>query len=441
MTRKMVTNPMSIKIITDNDWCVSCGACFHICPFDNIEIQLNDHHGKWEAQVLDVQACNKCSGISLCLSVCPSYNVDYITLAQSDMNHLLGRISNVYNGHSQNKDTRFSASSGGFIRELCKLLLDNKKIDGVITITHDNDLEYSPKIITDIHLMPTSIYHNINFQNAITLLKENKGKFLIIGLPCQITSIALFIKKQKNAHLRSKIYATVSLMCGYTFDRNNALAFAYYNNINLEQITYREKGRYRKTRLTSKSKELVFDIHNPKNLREKLNNMIFFDRFLAQLACIYCVDHICYAADLVVGDAWQKRYTEDNIGTNLVICRTERGEKLISLMCKTFEFEKGYIQEIIEAQSPDYALGTIGEGIKKIRLKEQYFTPKRIRTNHLKDIHEYKFKFDEIIKIKIVKRLLRSKNFYIARSLYILLNIKLLIRNLLLKTSIMSKLK
>jgi len=432
---------MSVKIITANDLCVSCGACFHICPFENIEMWLNDRHGKWEARILDVQRCNKCRRKSPCLSVCPSYNVDYITLAQSHMNHLLGRISNVYNGYSCNEDTRFSASSGGFIRELCKTLLDSGKVDGIMTITHDYGLEYSPKMIDDIHLMPTSIYHNINFQNAVTSLKENKGKFLIIGLPCQITSIELLMQTKKYVRLRSKIYATVSLMCGYTFDRHNAFAFAFYNRIHLDQITYRGQGRYRKTILTNASKKLLFDIRNPKNLREKLNNTILIDRFLAQLGCIYCVDHICYVADIVVGDAWQKRYAEDDVGTNLVISRTKKGEKLISLMCKNFKFERGYIQEIIESQSPGYAIGSIGEGIRKVRLKDQYFTPTRLRTNQVKDVQKYKFKFDDMIKIKIVKRLLGSNRFYLARFLYVLLYIQQLIRKLLLEPSIKGKLK
>ncbi|MCK5062246.1 Coenzyme F420 hydrogenase/dehydrogenase, beta subunit C-terminal domain [Candidatus Parcubacteria bacterium] len=428
----MLNNSLSVKIISDNDLCVSCGACLHICPFNNIRMEFNDYRGKWESQVKNSNICKKCNGKSLCLSVCPSYSVDYVELARSNENSLLGRIRCVCNGYSRNKDIRFSASTGGFVHELCKTLLDNKKIDGVISITHDHGLEYSPKILTDIHLMPNSIYHNINFQNTITLLKKAEGKYLLIGLPCQITSIELFLRKRKYAHLKEKIYAKVSLICGYSFDRKNAKAFAHYNNFDLEEISYRERGRYRKTRLKNKSSGLLFEVFNPKNFRERINNMIFFDQFLPQLGCLYCIDHICYCADIVVGDAWQKRYSDDDIGTNIIICRTEKGEDLISQM-ESFKFEKGYQEEIIEAQSPAYALGTIGEGMKRVKLKGHYFIPERRRTDNLSDIQRYRFKFKDLIKIKIIKNLLRSERFDAARSLYLFLNLKMVVRYFLRK--------
>lgn len=419
----MSNNLLSIKIISDNDLCVSCGACLHICPFNNIQMKFNDYRGKWETQVKNSDACRKCNGKSLCLSVCPSYNVDYVELASSNENNLLGKIRSVCNGHSKNNEIRFSASSGGFIRELCMTLLQKEKIDGIISITHDNGLEYSPKIITDISLMPNSIYHNINFQNAFSLLKESEGKYLLVGLPCQITSFSLLMKKKKYTGLSNKIYAKVSLICGYSFDRKNVKAFAYYNNFDAEEISYREMGRYRKTRLKNKSDELLFEVFNPKNFRERINNMIFFDQFLPQLGCLYCVDHICYCADIVVGDAWQRRYSNDNIGTNIIICRTEKGEDAISQM-ESFKFEKGYKEEIIEAQSAAYAQGTIGEAMKRVRLKRHYFIPDRRRTYNLSDIQVYRFKCKHLIKIKVIKNMLRSERFDMAKNLYLFLNFK-----------------
>jgi coenzyme F420-reducing hydrogenase beta subunit len=424
---------MSIKIITDNDLCVSCGACSHICPFNNIVMQFNDYRGKWEAHVQNSVTCHKCSERSSCLSVCPNYNIDYVSLADSNKNNMLGRIKGVYNGFSKDETIRYSASSGGFIRELCMSLLEKQRINGIISITHDHDLEYSPKIVTDINVMPNSIYHNINFQNALSLLKEGAGRYIVIGLPCQITSIVLFMRKKKYEYIREKIYATISLMCGYTFDRKNALAFSHYNKFHLNEITYREKGRYRKTKLkNSKSQELLFDVQNPHNIHEKLCNMMLFDPYLPQPACLYCVDHMCFCADIVVGDAWQKRYGNDDIGTNLIVSRTERGEEIISQM-NSFQFETGYIHEIIEAQSPTYALATVGEGMKNIRLKKGSFIPERKRTENASEIQVYKLRWRDIIKIKMIKKLLRSEKFKTALFVYYLINIKMIINYFIIK--------
>ena len=140
----------------------------------------------------------------------------------------------------------------------------------------------------------------------------------------------------------------------------------------------------------------------------------------------------CYCADIVVGDAWQKRYSDDDIGTNIIICRTEKGDDIISQI-NSFKFEKGYQEEIIEAQSPAYALGTIGEGIKRIKLKGHYFIPERRRTDNLSDIQIYRFKFKDLIKIKVIKNMLRAERFDTARRLYLLLNFKGFLKSFLRK--------
>ena len=87
----------------------------------------------------------------------------------------------------------------------------------------------------------------------------------------------------------------------------------------------------------------------------------------------------------------------------------------------------GYSHEIIESQSPAYALGTIGEGMKKVKLKGHYFMPERRRTDNLSDIQIYRFKFKDLIKIKTIKNMLCSERFNLVKYLYFLLNIKIVV--------------
>jgi coenzyme F420 hydrogenase subunit beta len=419
-----------IRVISDNDLCISCGACIHMCLHDNICIDFNKARGKWDVSAKNTEICEKCNDLSNCLTVCPSYNVNYMELARSDKNHLLGRIKNVYNGYAKDQHLRFSSSSGGFVRVLCKTLIESKKIDGVISITHEGGMEYFPQIVTEIAKMPNSIYHNINYQNAINLIQKNSGKYLLIGLPCQVTGIELFLRKNRKQRLKGKIYAKISLMCGYTFDRKNIQAFAYFNAFPMKEVSYRGGGRFWKNRLKNDLDEILIEAVHPKGLRDKINNMICFDRFIVQTACLYCVDHLGYCADLVVGDAWQAKYNSDTIGTNMIITRTELGEEIISVL-EPFQFEKGYKEEIIESQTPNYALGAIGEGMKSINLKGHYFTPVRKRTDHQPDIVTYKFSIKDIIKIKIIKNFIRKERFRMAKCLYALLEARVLFKALL----------
>jgi len=414
---------ISIKLITANDLCISCGSCTQVCPHQNIHLIYNIKRWKWEAEIKSKDLCSRCDGKKNCLSVCPSFDVDYITLARSHENHMLGQIKNVYNGYSKNDRRRFHSSSGGFIRDMGQSLFDGREIDGIISIFHKYGLEYMPDIVTDVSYMPNSIYHNINYEKAVNLLKTYNGRYLIIGLPCQIASIKLLTNKNNFHFLREKIYATVSLICGYSFDRCNVAAFAYYNKFNVDNITYRENGRYRKTRLNNKEASLLFPVKSPKNFKEKLNNMVFFDHFLAQTGCLYCVDHIGYCADIVVGDAWQKRYSQDIIGTNLIISRSEKGEEIIKKI-NGFHFEKGSISEIVESQSTNYALGALGEGIKKFRFKNMYYYPERKRTNNPDDVLIYQLKAVDLLKIRLIKKMLLTRRYGLARSLYALLEFK-----------------
>jgi coenzyme F420 hydrogenase subunit beta len=412
----------SIKIITDNNLCISCGACTHICPFNTINMQYSEFRGKWDAYINNPDVCLQCNGEKNCLYVCPSYDTDY-TLFGSQANNFIGNVENIYNGYSINNKTRQESSSGGFIRELCNGLLKNKMIDGVISITHDHELDYTPKLLTSIDEMPNSIYHNINFENAFEVLKKVNGKFLIIGLPCQLMGIELLLKKKKFSKLKEKVQGTVALICGYTFPRTNLNFFAYSHGLNLKTMSYRENGRYRKTRISTDSKSVLFDIKNPASINEKLNNMIMFDSSLAQDNCLLCVDHLGYCADLSIGDAWQKKYISDSSGTNIIIVRTSNGNDMLQYL-NNFHLEDGNENEIFESQGkyaePYYGLAYAQE------LNKNYIPKHHLGNNLVKAPMNILFK--EKMKTIVVKTLFSKKHYTIAKAIYIALEYKLLLK-------------
>ncbi len=368
-------NHISIKVITDNDLCISCGACSHICPYKIIDMIFNKNQSKWEPFVREESICNnRCNGKELCLSVCPSYNVDYMQIANSHENKMLGKIQNVYTGYATDATIRYSSSSGGFIYPLCQSLIENGTINGIIAMTHDGGMEYTPKIINELEQMPRSVYHNTNFENALNLIKNYDGRFLLIALPCHITSIELFLNKKKNKKLKSKIYAKIALICGYLHDRANVEAFASYHAFDVKEASYRGKGRALRIRLNNDKKTIEYNTFYPKTLTQAINNRMMFDNFLPQQGCINCVDHLGYCADLVVGDAWLKKYADDKIGTSLLFSRTGLGENIIKSI-KGFNFFKSSKQEIMESQGIHCALGASAEGIKDIPLKINAFIP------------------------------------------------------------------
>jgi len=422
----MKNKHLSIRIIEENDLCISCGTCTHICPFDNIIMAYINHRGKYDAVVQNDDICLNCNGSKNCLAVCPSYDVNYDNLASSSKNDLLGKIENIYNGYAKDKGLRNRASSGGFIKSLGRELLLDNKIDGIISITHDNGLEYTPKIIQNVEMMPSSIYHNINFENAIELLKKNDGKFLLIGLPCQLTSITQLLEKRKYRYLNERIFAKVALICGYTFDRTNMEFFESVNDFSMDTISYRENGRYRKTRLENRTETLLFDVYNPSSVNERINNNIMFDKFMPQKNCLFCVDHMGYCADIVVGDAWQPRYKEDEVGTNIVIARTLVGDNMVKNM-KSISLEEGYMSEI-EASQHKYAKPFLGLSMAKENFFQDEYVAQHVVSNKKITFKNETFLFKDKIKMTLLKKVLRRKRFKLLKMLYILVEFKLVLK-------------
>lgn len=414
---------INTQTICDADFCISCGGCTHTCVKNNLRMVYKEDKGKWEPRPLNNEKCIKCT--STCVSVCPMNQVDYATRYSSYENSFLGLIKEVYTGHSHNPDIRFSSSSGGFIRELSASLLQEKKVDGIIALRHIGGLDYEPSIIHDCNEMPNSIYHNINFSNAIKILKENNGRYAIIGLPCQLISIDLFLSQEKNRGIQERCVLKVSLICGYSFERNNFIALAEWNKISLANITYRNGGKYRSFRITGNDGSIrEFPTRPVKNIRSVLVQNIIFDRFHAQNGCLWCVDHLGYCADIVVGDAWLHRYESDTQGTNLIIVRTPKGADTIKTL-KNMDLIPGSIEDILESQGV-YAKGEIGEGMKK-QSNLTKFHPVHKRSSDSTSPVEYSFRFKDRFKMKIIKPALRQRHYWLVKICYGLLEWRMFI--------------
>jgi Coenzyme F420-reducing hydrogenase, beta subunit len=253
---------------------------------------------------------------------------------------------------------------------------------------------------------------------------NNQGKYLIIGLPCHITSLTLLLNKKRYIHLKERIYAKVALLCGYSFDRNIVKAFNHYNRIKEGVISYREDGRYRKTRISNSLGSVVFDIKKPRNLMEYIHNRIMTDPFLAQNACLHCIDHLGYCSDISVGDAWQSRYAQDDKGINIIIVRTTKGLRLLEVNTGYF-LEEGHVKDIVDSQSKRYAYGYLGRCLRN-QLGEKYNSKAGIVQEN---ISSYLAKDQAVLQKKIkIKKLLEEKKFNRARFLYSLIELKSILK-------------
>jgi coenzyme F420-reducing hydrogenase beta subunit len=296
-----------------------------------------------------------------------------------------------------------------------KALLNENIITHVISITHDKGLEYTPKLLQNVKDMPTSIYHNVNFQKAFELIKDVEGKFVIIGLPCQITSIELLLNKKKYQKFREKIILKIALFCGHVMEYNNIEYLAEEDKINFSEIIkvqYRGEGWLKKIFLYTK--KIIKKHYLSKSLFDRLNNRMVYDKFLKQNGCLWCVDHIGYNADIVVGDAWHKS-KKNNDGQNIIVFRDRKSLKYLKYL-KNFCLEEDSLKSIIISQKKMFAYAEIANYLY-LNVKNKFKPNHNI--NRMKS--DYKIPFYDMLKFKIVKKLMRKKYFKIAKSVYFIL--------------------
>jgi len=374
----------NVRLIAENDYCISCGACKHACPHTEIRIELNPAKGFYEPVVNDSTACVTCE-TRPCLLVCPSYEEDFVQLANwTDAAQRIGPYHFLYTGHSTSSDIRTRASSGGVIKELCRYYLDKGIVDAVITLRHVKGLEYEPDLYTtseDILHTPGSIYHNINFEKAIGILKTTPGRFVLVATPCQLTSIHKFKSVGLDQFL-GQIEVAIGLICGWTFSRHSLRHFSRAMGVDctdLQDVTYRGGDRVGPLTLKTGEQTRSFS-RRPKYLTDKhaIPFKIAFSRTYNAKRCLLCVEHLNHLADIAVGDAWLKAFKDDKFGTSIIIVRNPEINTTLQELAALGRVKLAIAAEedVIESQGKDLALGISAQQIiNKLVLKGK-FAPK-----------------------------------------------------------------
>lgn len=179
--------------------CAGCFACYNACPFDAIEMKVNEE-GFYKPKINR----DKCTECGICQKVCPVIETNTFGKFQSPK---------AYAAWSNDDYVRVSATSGGIATELANLILDeNGVVYGVVWnekwypqhMRATRDEKYLLEEMKGSKYVPS--YIGMIYRNIIRDLKEGR-KVLFIGLPCQVAGLNNFI------HLKSKTVETSNLYC------------------------------------------------------------------------------------------------------------------------------------------------------------------------------------------------------------------------------------
>ena len=360
----------SLAGVIESGMCVACGACCAADP--SVALAL--------APARQIFQPTSTGGVAAA-SVCPSIEVDYADLqefvfGQRDSGPL-GLVDSIHLAQSTDEARNRNASSGGLIKEAIRYLLESGTTGGVISIAHDQGLEYRARIIRDpqeIDSLPGSIYHNINLESALALIEANDEPLGVVAIPCQLEGIYKYVSTCKP-HVKERIAFTIGLLCAWQYSRHSIAAISAYSGVDpalLSDVAYRGGDMIGKLRLRlGDGREHSID------RRANLNYQIAFDRYFNTPRCNVCVNHTNFLADLVVGDSWMQSTRFTRTGISIAIARTPRATAALRDMERNHQIVLHQVgeKELIESEGESLVYGEFAYAFADLLREEGLHAP------------------------------------------------------------------
>ncbi len=326
-------NLSNIKGVVENELCTGCGTCVGICPYGAVTMHVS---GSLFLPAINEKECTHCH---LCVECCPGASVNFeelntFTFSKQPKNFLLGNYINCYLAHSNDELIRSNASSGGLATQLVVFALEQGFIDGAVVTRMRKDKPLEPESFLartrdEIVAASKSKYCPTSTNLLLRAIAREKGKFAIVGLPCQIHGIRKAENRIKT--IREKIVLHIGLMCSHTTSFSGTEFLLEKLGIAPEQvaeISYR--GEHWPGCMTV---ELVGGSRRAISYARKWKAYlpVFSSFFFTPKRCLMCPDESNELADISVGDAWLPELRKQKRGESIIIARTEKGEELLHL--------------------------------------------------------------------------------------------------------------
>ncbi len=355
-------------------YCVGCGACASLSG-SPIKMALNKF-SMFEAKIEDNIPLLDKELDSQILAVCPfsdtSENEDEISGnlygKTANYNQKIGYYLSLYGGYVQSGGYRNNGSSGGMGTWIASKLFKENYIDAVIHIHSRKPTQGDKRLfhynvsrtLQEISLSSKSRYYPIELSEVIHYIKNNEGRYVIVGVPCFIKAIRHL--SLKDEVIGDRIKYCIGLVCGHLKSTGFAEMLAWQNGIKPTQVTafdFRKKlegfgaNRYG-VEVSSQEGD-----RNLKTVSPPVNELYGTDWGLGLFkykACDFCDDVVAETADVTIGDAWLPQYVKDSQGTNILIIRNLELEKIIKRSCTEGELHLDPLtaKEVITSQSSGF---------------------------------------------------------------------------------------
>lgn len=386
-----------MNTVVEGGYCIGCGVCAAL-PHSPLTIQLDDY-GRYQATLPPSQEeCQPQQAVSY-LSICPfaegSANEDEIARDafgdRCKYHDQIGYYLETYAGYVAEGDFRGQGSSGGMGTWILAELFRQNQIDYAVHVHQQPEpgkqlfkFQVSSNL-DEIRYGAKSRYYPVELSEVIQHIREQPGRYAIVGVPCFIKAIRLLAKV--DTVICDRITFCIGLVCGHLKSTRFADMFAWQCGIppgQLQSINFRKKLPGRNANRYGAE---VLGISNGQQVTVTKPNNEFFGflwghGFFKYQACDFCDDVLAETADMTVGDAWLPQYVEDSQGTNVLVVRHPLLQSMVQQGKDSGRLKLDMISPQQVAQSQDAGLRHRREGLAyRLHLKDQaqeWRPPKRV---------------------------------------------------------------
>jgi coenzyme F420 hydrogenase subunit beta len=311
------------------DWnlCTGCGACAYACSEGAVSLVNIESVGI--RPKFNSPSCGSCSK---CLSICPGYLVDATSAIPSsalakETDYELGTTLEIWEGHANDPEIRYRASSGGILTALALYCLEQEEMNFVLHTGVSDESPWENKTVKshtreELVSRTGSRYAPASPCDALAEIEQSDKPCVFIGKPCDVSAVSML--RSDRPVLDRNLGLVLTFFCAGTPSTKGTLDLAESLKILPEQI---DSVRYRGEGWPGRFKILYDDSRHEESASysESWGKLTRY----RPLRCNLCPDGLGRLADIACGDAWENSSDNGNPGLSLVLVRTERGREIL----------------------------------------------------------------------------------------------------------------
>lgn len=318
----------SIQEVVKNDLCTGCGVC---TSNSSSTMHWNDNGFLVPTISKDLAE----DTIKLCpFNPYPDDKIkdedklsEYFFTDKLKMDTHLGRFIDTYVGSS--KRHRETSSSGGLATYVFEQLLERKIVEHLFIVKEINGVYQYQWFnnVDQIKSISKTRYFPVTLEKLFKEIDSKKGKVAVSGVACFIKAIRL--KQYYYPNYEEKIPFLVGLICGGLKSKFFTDYLAQSCGVTGEY----SRQEYRIKDKNSSASDYSFGAFN--ELKEfhqmKMNTVgdMWGSGLFKANACEYCSDVTTELADISLGDAWLHPYSQEGLGYNMIVTRSEIANQII----------------------------------------------------------------------------------------------------------------